>query len=690
MLAEAHAVLGGAPDHIVHMGALDLPSSLDADSAPAALRTALESALRLVQAAPGAQAARLWLFTRQAQAVRPGEAASPLPAALWGFGRVLRAERPELDCTLLDLDARSSATALAATLRGAEARETQLALRDGQPWAARIVTLRDPGDFRISAPRPGAIEDLALVPFAPRAPGPGEIRIAVQAAGLNFRDVLCALGMYPGAIEALGGECAGVVDSVGPGVTAFEPGDEVIALAPGSLATSVVVPAHFAARRPAGLALEQAAALPVAYLTASYGLEELAALRPGERVLIHSAAGGVGLAALRIAQLVGAEIYATAGSQAKRDQLQAMGVTEVLDSRSLVFRDAILERTQGEGVHVVLNALSGDFIPAGLSLLKPGGRFLEMGKRGIWSEEDVKRRFPGVVYRPFDLGDDAARDPALAPRLFERLLRRLERGELLPLPVTVHALEAPHAAFDDMVHARHTGKLVLRRERGARAVPMAVLPNASYLVTGGFGALGLEVAEGLAARGARHLVLVGRAAPSSQAEEMLARLAAQGVAVRRAQLDVTDAQAVHALLRDVATTMPPLRGVVHAAGVLDDGVVAQLDWPRFETVLRPKLEGALNLSAATRAPISTSSCCSRPVQPGSARQDRPTTPPPIRRWMHWHRRAAQPGAAPPPSPGGAGPAQAWPARAARLANAAGPQWAWVRFRSTRASRRCSS
>jgi acyl transferase domain-containing protein/acyl carrier protein len=598
-LAEANAAIGGAPDHIVHMGALDLPSSLDAVSPLAALRPALESALRLVQAAPGAQSTRLWFITRHAQAVRPGEAASPLAAALWGFGRVVRAERPELDCTLLDLDEHSAAVALANVLQGADARETQLALRDGQAWAARIVAMRDPGEFRISAPRPGAIEDLTLVPFAPRVPGPGEIRIAVQAAGLNFRDVLCALGMYPGTIEALGGECAGVVDSIGPGVTAFGPGDDVIAFAPGSLATSVVVPAHFAARRPTGLTPEQAAALPVAYLTASYGLEDIAALRRGERVLIHSAAGGVGLAALRIAQLVGAEIYATAGSQAKRDELQALGVHEVLDSRSLAFRDAILDHTRGEGVHVVLNALSGDFIPAGLSLLKPGGRFLEMGKRGIWSEEDVQRHFPGVLYRPFDLGDEAARDPALVPRLFERLLSRLESGELQPLPLTVHALEAPHAAFDAMVHARHTGKLVLRRERGARAVPMAVLPNASYLVTGGFGALGLAVAEGLVARGARHLVLVGRTAPSAQAEQTLARLATQGVAVRRAQFDVADPQAVRTLIRDMSSTAPPLRGVVHAAGVLADGVISQLDWPRFETVLRPKLEGALNLAAAT-------------------------------------------------------------------------------------------
>ncbi len=601
-LRECAAALGGPPRHIVHLVALALPAEPEAGASLPALQPALASALHLVQGcaeAAGDPPPQLCFVTRAAQAVRAGESAAPLAATLWGFGRVARAEHPALGCHLIDIDAACTAEQLAQALRSLDGSETQLALRGGEPWVARLAALRPARHFRLTAPRPGRIDDLALTPYVAAQPGPGEVRIEVQAAGLNFRDVLCALGMFPGRVDALGSECAGVITAIGAGVTGFGVGDAVFALAIGSLGTSVLVPAPFVAHRPAFLSAPQAAALPIACLTASLGLEDLAALQPGERVLIHAATGGVGMAALQLARLLGAEVFATAGSPTKRDHLRALGVAQVFDSRSLAFRDEILARTGGQGVHVVLNALAGDFIAASLSLLRPGGRFLEMGKRDIWSAGAVAQQHPGVHYLPFDLGDAALRDAGLAPRLFARLLARLAKRQLTPLPVAVFPLSEPHAAFETMVQARHMGKLVLCRDVATPAVPLPLRADASYLVSGGFGALGLAVAEALVAHGARHLVLIGRRAPSLQAGDAVARLLAQGVAVRRAAVDVADLAALTALLDEMARDMPPLRGVIHAAGVLDDGVLTQQDWARFKTVLGPKLQGGLNLAALT-------------------------------------------------------------------------------------------
>ena len=592
----------GAPQHIVHLQAVDLPAVLDANVSLQMLQPALESALRVAQACASSQSTtppRLWIVTRGAQAVHGADSVAPLAATFWGLARVVRAEHPQLNCTVIDIDAGCTGSRLAQTLLASTQRESQLAVRDGETWLARLAPLAVPAEFRFVAPPSGSVDDLEPAAFAGRAPRAGEVRIEVQAAGLNFRDVLSTLGMLDGATESLGGECAGIVSALGPGVIGFSPGDAVFALAIGGLASSVCVPQAFVAHRPARLSIIQAAALPIACLTASYALEDLARLRQGDRVLIHAATGGVGMAALQLARLLGANVFATAGNETKRAQLRALGVTHVFDSRSLAFRDAILECTGGQGVEVVLNALSGEFIAAGLSVLAPGGCFLEMGKRGAWSSDAVAAKFPGLRYRPFDLGAAALRDDALAPRLFAKLIRRLNSSELTPLPVTAYPMREARAAFQTMAQARHIGKLVLWRDLSAPAIACPVRNDASYLVTGGFGALGLVVAEALAARGARHLILLGRRAASASAESTIARLTAQGIVVHRAEVDVGDLTQLQGLLADTGRTMPALCGVIHAAGVLDDAMLAQQSWDRFATVLGPKLQGGLNLALAT-------------------------------------------------------------------------------------------
>ena len=588
-LAEAPGGADG-PLQWVHLAA--------AGDAVAACNAAV-AALREAEAA----GARLWIVTRGAQAVDAAERPDADAAALWGLGRVVRAEHPATRCTLVDVEPGTPPAALAALLRDAAgaARETQLALRGTQGWRLRLApwaaAAGEPPHCHWPAPASGRLDDLAPVPAPELPPGPGEVSLDVQATGLNFRDVLAALGMVAAAHPVLGGECAGTVRAVGPGVTDLAPGDAVMALAFGSLATRVNVPRRFVAPRPAGLEAAEAAALPIACLTASYGLEELAGLRAGQRVLIHAATGGVGMAALQIARLVGAEIHATAGSEAKRALLRGLGIAHVYDSRSLDFASQVRAATGGRGVDVVLNALAGDFIEAGLGTLAPGGCFLEMGKREVWPAARVAQRFPGLRYHVFDLGDAASADETLAPRLFERLAGRLARGELRPLPVSAWPWAEARAAFHTMAQARHVGKLVLVRDATAPALPVALDPRARYVVTGGLGALGLHVAEALAARGARRLVLLGRRAPGPDAQAALTRLAALGVQVETPAADVADLDTLRTALH--ADDGAPLRGVVHAAGVLEDAVLARHDAARLARVLAPKLAGARHLAALT-------------------------------------------------------------------------------------------
>ena len=256
----------------------------------------------------------------------------------------------------------------------------------GPSAGARAAAAReaDRPPYRLVPGTPGSLDGLRLEPCARRAPGPGEVEIAVEATGLNFKDVLNVLGMYPGDPGPLGGECAGAVIAVGAGVTHVARRATRCSPWPAAASprTSSRAPS-WSPGVPPGVGAEEGAAFPIAYLTAEFCLGHLAGLRAGERVLIHAAAGGVGMAAVRLAQRAGAEVFATAGSPAKRALLRELGVAHVLDSRSTAFADEVLAATGGRGVDVVLNSLSGELIDASFRALARGGRFVEIGKRGI-------------------------------------------------------------------------------------------------------------------------------------------------------------------------------------------------------------------------------------------------------------------------------------------------------------------
>jgi acyl transferase domain-containing protein/NADPH:quinone reductase-like Zn-dependent oxidoreductase/acyl carrier protein len=591
---------------VAHLWSRDVPTSFEGEMSAVDLATS-GSALHLLQAMARSNnlSARLVLVTEGAQ---PGGAtARPAGAGLWGLLSAAAAELPDFDCRAIDLDADSDVAALAQELTRTDSHARRLILRGARRLAPRLQRLAKPrsqGSVRLQAGASGTLDALEWRSATAAAPAAGEVRLRVVAAGLNFRDVLLALGMYPGGAGlALGGECAGVVESVGPGVTYLEPGDTVFGFAHSSLATEVTVPVAFLARVPQNLSMEQAAALPVAYLTGMYGLLRLAQLRSGQRVLIHAAAGGVGMAAVQLALRAGAEVFATAGSPAKRKLLQSMGVAHVFDSRSLGFVAGIQEVTAGAGVDVVLNSLAGEFIAASFAVLAQGGCFLELGKRDIWTIEQAARARPEVRYVAYDLGAEAHADHTMLASLMRELVAAVEAGELRPLPVRVFEFSEAQDALRLMAQARHVGKLVLRAPDTAHdlgATSALVRADASYLISGGLGALGVRTARWLVDAGARHLVLIGRHAPGAEALSFVQECERRGARVMVRALDVGQFLPMKELFTEIRQTMPPLRGVIHAAGALADGVLLQQDWLRWQSALSGKAHGARVLHELTR------------------------------------------------------------------------------------------
>ena len=612
LVAEALGA-GQAPCRgVVHLLALDAPLAEDApgEEVRAAEAAVCGSLLHLVQAlatAAGSDLPRLWVVTRGAQPVGPS--ASPLAvaqAAAWGLGRIVALEHPELRCVRVDLDPAPEADVAGSLLAELDSRsgEDQVGVRGDVRHVARLVrSARRPdrslaGDsaLRLEATTPGVLDGLSLRPAPRRPPGPGEVEIAVAAVGLNFRDVLSALGMYPGDAGPLGGECAGRVAAVGEGVEGLDVGDEVAAIAAGAFASHVTTRAELAVRKPPSIGFEEAATIPSAFMTAHHTLCGLARLAPGQRVLIHAASGGVGLAAVQLAQRVGAEVWATAGSPHKREFLAGLGVRRVMDSRSLSFADEVKAATGGEGVDVVLNSLTGESIPRSLSVLKPGGTFVEIGKRDIWDAARVAAARADVTYHAVDLAETARRDPAAIGSILREVMVAIDAGTLRPLARQVFPFAEAAAAFRLMAQAKHVGKIVVSvAPRAARFDP-----EGSYLITGGLAGLGLLAAGWMLDRGARHLVLMGRSTPSAEARETIAALEGRGARIQVVQGDASREQDVASVLDSILRSMPPLRGILHSAGVLADAALVQQDWERFAQVLAPKVEGGWHLHRLTR------------------------------------------------------------------------------------------
>jgi acyl transferase domain-containing protein/NADPH:quinone reductase-like Zn-dependent oxidoreductase/NAD(P)-dependent dehydrogenase (short-subunit alcohol dehydrogenase family)/acyl carrier protein len=579
-------------------------------------------------------APRLWLVTRQAASIGAHEPLNAIAQApLWGLGRVIAREHPELRCTNVDLGlgvGDGEIHSLFEEFR-ADGDEDLIALRGDSRYVARLVRhttkaneAASPEDaasvkklaafagrpFQLVIPEPGVLDHLFLQPIFRSAPSAGEVEIHVRAVGLNFRDVLKAMGIYPTRYKdamGLGDECVGVIVAVGEGVEGLQVGDEVIAIAPACFSSYVRAAACFVVPKPAALSFEEAVTIPIAFMTAYYALCHLGQLSKDERVLIHAAAGGVGLAALQIARWRGAEVFATAGSPDKRAYLRSLGVKHVMDSRSLAFADEVMELTDGKGVDVVLNCLAGEAISKSLSVLGAYGRFLEIGKRDIYqnSKLGLSPFQNNLSFFAIDMDRIFRERPAFASSMFREIMSHIVEDRLRPLPVQTFPMAEVVSAFRYMLQAKNIGKIVVTVSNASDAIaesadaPGRIRSNSTYLITGGLGSLGLQVAQWMIRQGARHIVLMGRSGASSEAEIVLSQMREAGVQVVTATADVAQASHLADLLAEMDRSMPPLRGIVHAAGILDDGILFQLDQERFQAVMAAKLIGAWNLHAKT-------------------------------------------------------------------------------------------
>ena len=601
---------------VIHMWSLDasLPEAMDAGSLQTDQRISCGSGLYLLQSIVNLDQEtppRLWLVTRGAQSANGLTSVSIGQSSLWGLGKTIILEHPELRCTMIDLDpANNHHIQHLYTEVCSESRENQVALQKSGRFVARLTKytptrpepVLDNQPVSLVATERGILDNLTLHPVTRRRPDADEVEIRVRATGLNFRDVLNALDLYPGDPGPLGGECAGEITAVGKNITRFKVGDRVMGVVPGCFGTFVTASANLVVQKPDHLDDEEAATILIPYLTAHYTLNYLGKMTRGEKVLIHAAAGGVGLAAVRLAQQVGAEIFATAGSPEKRAYLKALGIQHVLDSRSLNFSDEITQITSGRGVDLVLNSLADEFCMKSLSVLAERGRFLEIGKRGILSEDAVKELKPDVSYFIVDWSETNKKDPALMQGLLFELMDVIKEESLAPLPRRTFSLDNAVNAFRFMSQAKHIGKIVITQQKdiAPNTVDFTLRAKSSYLITGGFGGLGLVVARWMVEKGARHLALMGRHTPTDASLREIEGIEELGAQVMVMQADVTVPEQVAGVIRDIESGMPPLRGVIHAAGVLDNGVLLHQDWLRFSKVLAPKVAGSWNLHNTTK------------------------------------------------------------------------------------------
>ncbi|WP_206538993.1 SDR family NAD(P)-dependent oxidoreductase [Nocardiopsis lucentensis] len=595
LLAEEGA---GLPDAVV----VSFPVCPEPDGG--SVRAVLDRALGLVQewsaAGERTASARLVFVTSGAVAAAPGETVrDTAAAALWGLVRSAQSEEPDR-VVLVDVDgATATEPALAAALASGE---PQLAVRgttvsaprlaEAEPDRDELVPPAGGGAWRLS-PGEGTLEGLSLAaaPDAEKPLAPGQVRVAVRAAGLNFRDTLIALGMYPGD-GVMGAEGAGVVVETAPDVTGVAVGDRVMGMWTGGFGPLAVADHRMVARIPLGWSYAEAASVPAVFLTSYYALTRLSGARAGQSVLVHAAAGGVGMAALQLAEHLGLEVYATA-SRGKWDTLRGLGVPEdrIGDSRGLDFAERFLTATSGRGVDIVLNSLTGDFVDASLRLLPRGGHFLELGKADVRDADRIAADHPGTAYRAFDL---VQAGPEAVGEMLAELVELFEAGTLRPLPLTVHDVRHARTAFRTLSQARHTGKLVL-------TVPARFDAHRTVLITGGTGTLGQALARHLVCEhGVRHLLLAGRSGAAARGvPELVDELTERGARVRVASCDAADRERLAELLAGVPDEHP-LGAVVHTAGVLDDGTIASLTTESVDTVLRPKADAVLNLHELTR------------------------------------------------------------------------------------------
>ena len=612
------------PERFVYLWSLDTPP---ADAKGDAVLMGTDALLHLVQALDAIKYSpklRIDLVTRGAQP--PGRARNPVAveqAPLIGLLRVILNEYPSFSGRGIDLPPEASASdqpLLWSELLCNDS-EREVAFRGEARYVQRLTRGQSPREewldsatpLRLETRERGHLDTLLFLPFTLPVCGAGEVLIEVKAAGMNFRDVLKALALYPGEApdaRIFGDEMAGVVRAVGFGVDHVVPGDKVFGLAIFGLASHTLARGGDIHRIPDGLSFEQAATLPVVFMTAWHALQNVARIRQGEHVLVHAGAGGVGMAAVQIAHHLGAKVIASAGTPTKRALLETLGVKHVIDSRRADFTDAVMELTGGRGVDVVLNALAAEAIPMGLSCLADFGRFIEIGKRDIYQNARIPL-WPlrhNASFHVVAMDAVFSGNQTLTRQMLEQISELIEKSALSPLPFRSFPAARVDSAFRLMAQGKHIGKVVvafpkvfLPRRGEAEKAAFTIDRDGCYLITGAFGGFGKVLARWLVEGGARHLVLTSRSgAATPEAEAFVQSLDKRGVKVRVVQADIGSSEDVARLTAEIRSDGRPLKGLFHLAMVIDDAPLISLTRERIRNVMAPKAHGAWLLHQATR------------------------------------------------------------------------------------------
>jgi len=623
-----------SPKVIVHSLCLDHPRAdkLTSDALNRAQDTGVRSAHSLVKMLSSREwvhKPQVFFLTRGTMPVVPGDDLSGLASApLTGLLRVANNEHSEFCWTQIDLEAGGNdfeIEDLTDEILLADG-EQEIAYRGDDRYVRRIHRVKaeelppltrnavQPDGtvlpYRLQINKPGILTNLSLNETTRRSPDAGEIEIQVKAGGINFRDVMKALGMYPGNpvdLKWFGDDFSGTVVKVGPDVKDLKVGDEVVGMAPYCFRSFVTVHRGMVFRKPDSMTHLEAATLPTVFLTTHYAINELARMRKGESILIHAGTGGVGQAAIQIALHLGLEIFSTAGTPEKRELLREMGVEHVLDSRTLEFADRIMEITEGRGVDAVLNSLAGDFIPKNFSVLATFGRYLEIGKIDVYGNSKIglEPLRNNISFFVIDLAQHLQDKPDYVAEMFSDLEEKFYAGDYRPLPSKVFPISGVVDAFRYMAAGKHIGKNVL--DFDVPEIPIGKSTSeghrfrgdGTYLITGGAGGFGLELARWMTKNGARHFALMSRSGPKEGAAQKIEQLRAEGVKVSTPLGDVTSRADIDQIIGEIQGSTAPLIGVIHGAMVLDDEFIVDLDRERFDRVLLPKMLGAWNLHQAT-------------------------------------------------------------------------------------------
>jgi len=622
-----HTYADDRDDHAVDI--LFFSSRQDSEETVPAIGDQAITGLHLIQGVINSHLnkGRLWLITLGGQSIEVEDEPDLGQASIWGVGRVLFREHPELGCTIIDLPSEpgeSDYNILMDIIKSAPG-EHEYGVRKQQIYRRRLLPVEwsqfegrkisnsgfIDASYQLSSDPPGSIEHLNFHRVAPvESLAPDEVRLRVLVTGLNFRDVMTAMGLLPGFTDAplplLGWECVGEIIAIGTHTERVQVGDMVIAIAPGCFGRYIDTNESLVVAKPDNITMEEAATLPIAFITAYYSLVTLGRIDHHNRVLIHAATGGVGLAAIQWAKIWKAEIFATAGSPEKRRYLEEMGIPHVMESRNTKFADEIMVRTQNKGVDVILNSLGGEGMQKSLSVLAPYGRFIEIGKTDLLRHQSVDLHHfeQNISYHTVDLARLSMDQPDLVGSMLEHVISQTAAGKIKPLPLTAFPIQEVQSAYRTMSQAHHIGKLLVTGNDDPVMMQLKVddpviKPDATYLITGGMGAIGQIITEWLIDQGARHIILLGRRDITQEKVKSLLADRMSDVEIIYQSVDVSDREALQNALMMVQTDRPPLRGLFHCAGVRDDGLISNYDANRLEKVLSGKAVGAWNLHTLT-------------------------------------------------------------------------------------------